>query len=129
MTNNADKVLQAVFDADNNSLRTGLALTGDVEIGGVEIKDGTTDTRAKVADGTTIVAADNALAVHDPVLGLSTDAAVTTDITGSISARIRGLVNIIVARLPALGQAAMAASMPVAIASNQSAVAMSATQL
>jgi hypothetical protein len=55
--------------------------------------------------------------------GSTTDSAVTTDIAGSISARLRGLVNVLVARLPvALGGAG---GLKV---ETQSAVAVSATQ-
>src|SRR4051794_10362415 len=43
---------------------------GDVEIGAVELKDGTTDTRGKVGPGSGLVTADNAVAVADPTVGL-----------------------------------------------------------
>jgi hypothetical protein len=61
----------------------------------------------------------------DP-LGANADAAIVTDTTGSINGKLRGLVKWAFERMPAaLGQALMAASFPVVIASNQSAVAVS----
>ncbi len=66
---------------------------GDIEIGAVELKDGATDTRAKVGAGTAIVAGDNAIAVKDAVLGQADDAAVITDANGTISSKLRGLVK------------------------------------
>lgn len=68
---------------------------GDIQIGAVEIKDGTTDTRAKVAASTAISEAHNALATHDPSLGKSTDAAIVADENGSAISFLRGLVKIL----------------------------------
>lgn len=53
---------------DNSGNLTPATLTGDVEIGAVEIKNGADDTRAKVGAGSGLVAGDNALAVADPTL-------------------------------------------------------------
>ena len=41
-------VLNDVYDADNHVLKTGATLAGDIEIGAVEIKNATDDTRATV---------------------------------------------------------------------------------
>lgn len=58
----------------------------------------------------------------DP-LGANADAAIVTDTTGSINGKLRGLVKMQDERMPAsLGQKAMTASLPVVIASDQSAV-------
>lgn len=66
----------------------------------------------------------------DVVEGTLADAAVITDANGTVSGKLRGLVKWAFERMPAaLGQALMAASLPVVIASNQSAVAMSAAAL
>lgn len=70
---------------------------GDIEIGAVEIKDGATDTRTKVGVGTAIAEADNAVAVKDPVNGVTTGAAVTTDANGTIQQYLRGLIKLLVA--------------------------------
>lgn len=83
--------LQAIKEAVQN-----LAVTidpGDVQIGAVEIKDGATDTRAKVGVGTAIVAGDVAIAVKDPVIGKTDGAAVMTDVDGTIQQYLRGLVK------------------------------------
>jgi hypothetical protein len=64
-------------------------------------------------------------------IGNSTStAAITTDIAGTVLGYLRGLVKLWISRLPAaLGQVGMNASMPVAIASDQSAVPISGTVL
>src|SRR4051794_26681210 len=55
--------------------------------------------------------------------GVNADTAVVTDASGSISGKLRGLVKWAFERMPAaLGQAAMAASLPVVLASDQSSV-------
>lgn len=113
-----------------NAIRDGLAGTtvtvnaSDLRLGGLEVVDGTTDARAVVAPASAATEANNGLVVHEPVLGLAADAAVTTDVSGTINARLRGLVNTVVARLPALGQTTMSASMPVTIASNQTVISV-----
>lgn len=58
---------------------------------------------------------------NDAAVGATTDAAVITDTTGSLSGKIRGLVKWAFERMPAsLGQKTMAASLPVVVASDQS---------
>jgi len=55
--------------------------------------------------------------------GANADAAVVTDTTGTLSGKLRGLVKWAFERMPsALGQTTMANSLPVTLASNQSAV-------
>lgn len=69
--------------------------------------------------GITIAAGD------DVTEGNTTDAAVISDTTGTVSGKLRGLVKWAFERMPAaLGQAAMSASLPVVVASNQSAIAV-----
>jgi len=59
----------------------------------------------------------------DVTEGNTTDAAVITDTTGTVSGKLRGLVKWAFERMPAaLGQTTMAASLPVTLASNQSAL-------
>ena len=66
----------------------------------------------------------------DVAEGATTDIAVVTDTTGTISGKLRGLVKWAFERMPAaLGQAAMSASLPVAISSDQSAVPITAAAL
>lgn len=61
--------------------------------------------------------------------GATADAAVVTDTTGTVSGKLRGLVKWAFERMPAsLGQKAMAASLPVTIASDQSSYPVAATQ-
>lgn len=61
----------------------------------------------------------------DVAEGSTTDAAVITDTTGTVSSKLRGLVKWAFERMPAsLGQKAMAASLPVVLASDQSALAV-----
>lgn len=60
-----------------------------------------------------------------PDIGAVADAAIITDTTGSLSAKLRGLVKWAFERMPAsLGQKAKAASLPVVIASDQDALAV-----
>ena len=79
------KILKDVYDATNHRLKTDATLTGDVGIGAVELKDGTADTRAKVAATGSVAEGDNALAVQVPVMGATTGAAVITDANGTSS--------------------------------------------
>jgi hypothetical protein len=66
----------------------------------------------------------------DVAEGATTDAAVTSDTTGTVSGKLRGLVKWAYERMPAaLGQTTMTGSLPVVIASNQSAVPISAAAL
>lgn len=70
------------------------------------------------------------LAAAATVLGATADAAVTSDTTGTIGAKLRGLVKWAFERMPAsLGSKLSAASLPVVIASDQAAVAVSAASL
>lgn len=63
----------------------------------------------------------------DP-LGANADAAIVTDTTGSINGKLRGLVKWAFERMPAsLGQKAMAASLPVVLASDQAAIPVTGT--
>lgn len=60
--------------------------------------------------------------------GATTDAAITTDTTGTMSGKLRGMIKWAFERMPAsLGQTTMAASLPVAIASDQPAFAVTGT--
>lgn len=61
---------------------------------------------------------------HDVAEGLTTDAAVVTDANGTLSGKLRGLVKWAFERMPAsLGQKAMSESVPVVMASDQTALA------
>lgn len=62
----------------------------------------------------------------DVAEGATTDVAIISDTTGTVSGKLRGLVKWAFERMPAsLGQKAMAASLPVVVASDQSAVPVS----
>jgi len=128
---------------------------GDIEIGAVEIKDGTANTRATVVVGSTAAVADNALVVADPnvlarlvlidagipgglgsaLAAASMPVVIASDQvlalpTGASTAanqalEIAGLASIDAGIPAGLGQAVMAASMPVVIASDQSALPVS----
>lgn len=64
----------------------------------------------------------------DVAEGATTDAAVTTDTTGTLSGKLRGLVKWAYERMPSsLGQKLMAASFPVTLASDQSPVPVTGT--
>jgi hypothetical protein len=66
----------------------------------------------------------------DVAEGATTDAAVITDTTGTVSGKLRGLVKWAFERMPAsLGQKVSAASLPVVIASDQSAFPVTTPQL
>jgi hypothetical protein len=58
--------------------------------------------------------------------GATTGTAVDTDATGTLQQYLRGVSKSLAAKMPALGQALMAASTPVVIASDQSEVAVKA---
>src|SRR3990167_5132217 len=77
--------------------------TGDIEIGAVELKNATDDTRAKITALSGIVSSDVGLPVTDPIsnaaLGVTTGAAVVTDANGTIQQYLRGLVKLIVAKI------------------------------
>lgn len=62
------------------------------------------------------------------VEGAVADAAIITDTTGTLSGKLRGLVKWAFERMPtSLGQKAMAASLPVVIASDQSPISVAVT--
>ncbi len=62
-------------------------------------------------------------------IGATSDAAVVTDTTGTLSGKIRGLVKWAFERMPAsLGQKTMANSLPVVVASDQSTINVSMSQ-
>jgi hypothetical protein len=88
------------------------------------IQDGTGTALAVVKAPAALAESDNALAVQAPVLGVTTGAAVVTNAAGTIQQYLRGLVTLIAARIPVLGQALAAASLPVTLASDQSALAV-----
>jgi hypothetical protein len=72
--------------------------------------------------GAAVTIADGA----DIAEGATTDAAVITDVAGTISGKLRGLVKWAFERMPvSLGQKVMAESFPVTIASNQSQIEVS----
>lgn len=60
------KIQQKILGRLNDGTPVSLE-PGDFEIGAVELKDGSSDTRAKVAVLTTITSSDNGLPVTDPV--------------------------------------------------------------
>lgn len=72
---------------------------GDVEIGAVEIKNGTDDTRAVVGTASGIAEANNALAVQAPVLGVTTGTKVITDANGTLQQYLRGIVHLIISKI------------------------------
>lgn len=66
----------------------------------------------------------------DVAEGATTNAAVVTDTTGTVSGKLRGLVKWAFERMPtSLGQKTMAASFPVVVASDQSTIPISAASL
>ena len=67
----------------------------DIEIGAVELKNGTSDARGVVDIPANISTSSNTLSVHDPVVGLTTDAAVVTDANGSLTQFLRGIVKLL----------------------------------
>lgn len=64
------KLLQAFnsFTFAGGKLETTATLSGDIEIGAVELKDGESDTRASIKTLSTITSADNGLPVADPIV-------------------------------------------------------------
>ncbi len=76
-----------------------LELAGDLEIGAVELKNATDDTRVKVAATGSVAEGDNALAVQAPVLGATSGAAVVTDVAGTVQQYLRGLVKMVAAKI------------------------------
>jgi hypothetical protein len=120
--------VEASFDDDGHLLVGGMTFdVGDIAIGGVELKDGATDTRAKIGAGSGLVTGDNAVAVSDPT---SLGVAVAGQALESGSGQLGWLASIrkaITDRLGTLGQKSMAASTPVTIASDQTAISIEGT--
>ena len=69
--------------------------TGAITLGSVHIEDGVGAALGTVKAASTIAESDNGLAVQAPVLGTISAAAVTADATGTISAKMRGLVKML----------------------------------
>lgn len=91
------------------------------DAGGLEWVEGT---QPGGSGGGAVTIADGS----DVAEGATTDAAVVTDAAGTLSGKLRGLVKWAFERMPAsLGQKTMAASLPVVVASDQSAVPISGT--
>ena len=90
-------------ESTNSSNSSIVTLTGDVEIGAVELKNASDDTRVKVGALTSITSADNGLPITDPiantVLGTTSGSAVETDASGTIQQYLRGLVKLIVSKI------------------------------
>lgn len=85
--NSIQKVLNESFDEDAGALRTTATVeVGDVEIGGVEIKDGASDVRAKVTDQPA-VETDYGLVVRIPRRGTLTNRSGTIT-TGNTSQQL-----------------------------------------
>lgn len=104
---------------------------------GADVAQGTTTDAAWVAGAGTVIsllkkiasAGGGAVSIadgSDVAEGTTTDAAVVTDAAGTLSGKLRGLVKWAFERMPAsLGQKAMAASLPVVVASDQSTLPVS----
>ena len=91
-----------VGDSDNNAIRVNVVAGGSSGGGAVTIADGADVTQGALAD-----------------------AAVVTDTSGTLSGKLRGLVKWAFERMPSsLGQKLMSASLPVVIASDQSAISV-----
>lgn len=98
MSDSLMPTMSEAYQDDATQLKVTATLeSGDIEIGGVEIKNGTDDTRAKVAATGSVAEGDNALAVQAPVLGITTGAAVTTNANGTLQQYLRGLVTLFIA--------------------------------
>jgi len=125
----------AVTEGAGKLLDTAIVTTGvgAVHREGTFLGDPETPAARQRVTNAAPVAADYGAAVrlgdgHNVVEGLTTDAAVITDVAGTLSGKLRGLVKWAFERMPAaLGQGTMAQSLPVVVASNQSAVPVSGT--
>ncbi len=73
---------------------------GDVEIGAVELKNATDDTRAKIGATAAIAEGDNVVGVQAPVLGATAGAALDADGPGTLQQYQRGLLKAFLARIP-----------------------------
>jgi len=106
-------------------------LDSDIEIGAVELKDATTAQRAIIdAAGQLQVKAIAGAIVDggDVTQGTTTDAVIVTDAAGTVSGKLRGLVKWAFERMPAsLGQKTKGASLPVTLASDEDALAVTGT--
>lgn len=86
-----DEILNAVFDGTNNALKTNTTVTADIEIGAVEIKNATDDTRATVGanglhvDVRSIAAGTNNIGDVDVL----TEPATAADGTGTLPAVVK----------------------------------------
>ena len=129
-----------VVGATNLDIRDLLFATDKVDVSGstgVGVTGPLTDAQLRATpvpvSGTVTITPSGTQAVSvangsDVVQGATTDAAVITDTSGTVSGKLRGLVKWAFERMPvALGQTTSAASLPVVIASNQSAVPISGT--
>jgi hypothetical protein len=129
-----------VVGATNLDIRDLLFATDKVDVSGstgVGVTGPLTDAQLRATpvpvSGTVTITPSGTQAVSvangsDVGQGATTDAAVITDTSGTVSGKLRGLVKWAFERMPvALGQTTSAASLPVVIASNQSAVPISGT--
>lgn len=99
----SDATLQIVFfdGPVDGTIGTATAVTvstSDIEIGAVELKNATDDTRAKIGALSGLASSDNGLGVTDPVanavLGVTTGTKVITDANGTLQQYLRGLVHL-----------------------------------
>lgn len=111
-----------------NALKVdGSAVTQPVSFSGsVPVTGGLTDaelraTPVPISGTVAATIADGA----DVAEGATTDAAITTDVNGTVSGKLRGLVKIIGGWIATLGQKTMANSAPVVIASDQTTIPVS----
>ncbi len=98
----------------------------------VKLADGTPDSTDYVAGDHTngldvdVTRVQGTVATSSTAEGATADSAVTSDTTGTVSGKLRGLIKWAYERMPAsLGQKTMANSLAVAIASNQSSIPVS----
>jgi hypothetical protein len=115
--------------SSTNPIPTGI-IVEDIQIGAVELKNATTDDRAKIALLSALAASDLGLGVTDPVtkaallgiLGAIDGAAVVSDANGTQQQYLRGLVKLWIAGLAA-GEAHIGA-----IGGNKTAIAVEFTR-
>lgn len=113
------------------TLREGVTVTAsDLQIGAVEIKDADAATRMNLGAGVKANAVRVALSSDDLVVGALTETAPATDTASSgLNGRLQRIaqrITSLIALIPAsLGQKAMAASLAVVVASDQSAIPVS----
>ena len=101
--------------------------TGDIELGAVEIKNDSDDTRLKIGGGAIANAARVTVGTDDTMVGALAETAPATDTASSglngrlqrIAQRLTSLIALIPA---ALGQGTMAQSLRVVVASDQSSI-------